>query len=140
MDIETFTALAERLADDIPEPLLAGLDGGIAIKEGARRRAGDPPGVYLMGEYVTDELLGSFILIYYGSFRRVLGDAPEAVWEQELWETLRHEVRHHLEARAGLDDLDREDAEELRRLWREWEERRARRRGAGSGRGAGAER
>lgn len=127
MDIEAFTALADKLAEEIPEPLLAGLDGGIAIKEGARRRPGDPPGVYLMGEYVSDETLGNFILIYYGSFRRVLGDAPDAVWEQELWETLRHEIRHHVEARAGLADLDLEDAAELERFWREWEERRGRR-------------
>jgi len=39
---------------------------------------------------------------------------------EELAITLRHELRHHLETRAGLSDLDREDMEELQRLWDEW--------------------
>lgn len=120
MDFDAFADLAERLADEIPEALFEGLNGGLLIEKKTRRRSDDPPGVYLLGEYITEEYLGPLIVIYYGSFRRLLGGRPEAAWEAELRETILHELRHHLEGRAGMRDLEREDVEELARLWREW--------------------
>ena len=57
------------------------------------------------------EGLGRHIALYYGSFLQVAG--PGFDWEGEVWETLLHELRHHLESLAGRDDLVRED---LRRL------------------------
>lgn len=101
----------------VPPALLQGLNGGIVVERNARRRPGDPPGVYLLGEYVEDPLLGCYIVLYYGSFRRVLAGEPPTVWEQELWDTIRHELRHHVEARAGVRDLEREDEALLRQLW-----------------------
>lgn len=112
------------MVDQIPPPLLEGLNGGIAIRKSACRRPDDPPGVCLLGEYIVDEALGSLIMLYHGSFRRLFRGEPPEVWENELWETLRHEVRHHVEARAGLWDLNYEDEADLRRLWSEWEARR----------------
>lgn len=116
MQFDAFADLADRYARRIPPALLAGLNGGIAIEEAAHRRDDDPPDVYILGEYVTDEYLGCNIVLYYGSFVKLFGD-DEATIREELWDTLRHEVRHHIEERAGLDDLDREDMEQLRRLW-----------------------
>jgi hypothetical protein len=34
-------------------------------------------------------------------------------WEGEAWETLLHEIRHHVESRAGQVDLIEEDLEYL---------------------------
>ena len=57
-------------------------------------------------------LLPLFLFVlYYGSFLEVAGEGFD--WEAEVWETLLHELRHHLESLAGRDDLVRED---LRRL------------------------
>ena len=120
MDFDAFADLAEAIADSLPPKLLEGLSGGIIIEKKTRRRSEDPPGVYLLGEYITEDYLGPLIAIYYGSFRRVFAGEPPEVWEEELRRTLLHEVRHHLEARAGVDDLGREDLEELARLWQEW--------------------
>lgn len=117
MDFAAFARLADLYADEIPERLLDGLNGGIILERGVRRRPDDPPGLYLLGEYVTDEVLGAMVIIYYGSFRRLLAGEPPEVWEAELRETLRHEIRHHVEARAGVDYLGEEDREVLRRLW-----------------------
>lgn len=121
MTLDAFTELAEEYAEAIPEALLEGLNGGILIEEEARRRDDDPPGVYLLGEYVTDEHLGALIVLYYGSFIALFGDEDDAddVIADELWETLRHELRHHIEARAGVRDLDKEDLEALEALWEE---------------------
>lgn len=57
------------------------------------------------------EDLGRHIALYYGSFLEVAGEGFD--WEAEVWETLLHELRHHLESLAGRDDLVQED---LRRL------------------------
>ncbi|HWI53479.1 MAG TPA: metallopeptidase family protein [Symbiobacteriaceae bacterium] len=116
MDIEQFTELADRLMERVPEPVLEGLNGGVTIRRNALRDKHDPRDLFILGEYVTDPLLGCYVVIYFGSFQAVLAGEPEAMWEEELWETIRHELRHHLEVRAGEDDLDREDAEQLYEL------------------------
>ncbi|MBU4533152.1 MAG: metallopeptidase family protein [Firmicutes bacterium] len=69
----------------------------------------------IMAEYVEEGYLGCFIVFYYGSFAALLGNAEPVVWEEELRETVWHELRHHLESLAGVDDLGREELEELTR-------------------------
>ena len=54
---------------------------------------------------------GRNIAVDYGFFLEVAGEGFD--WEAEVWETLLHELRHHLESLAGRDDLVQED---LRRL------------------------
>jgi predicted Zn-dependent protease with MMP-like domain len=112
-----FQAMVSRVLDEVPEPLLAGLNGGVVVSRKRTRRAGDPAGVLVMGEYVIDPWLGSQIVLYYGSFRALLGADPDA-WESELRETLVHEIRHHVEGRAGLEDLTNEDRQWIERLRR----------------------
>ena len=120
LSIDEFTELADKLAEQVPPRLVEGLNGGIIVSEGARRRPDDPPGVYILGEYITDPYLGRMIVLYYGSFRRLFGAAGRAELEEELWTTIKHELRHHIEGLAGADELEREDAAELARLWKEW--------------------
>ena len=105
MDLKAFTRLASELAEKLPQRLLRDLNGGISVQAAAK-----PDGKYwLMGEYIEDLVLGNVIFIYYGSFREVLGDAPRAEWEDELEETIVHELRHHVESLAGVDYLAREE-------------------------------
>lgn len=121
MDIDTFAELADEMIEEMPEALFVELNGGILVDEEARRNDDDPPDVYILGEYVTDDVLGAQIVLYYGSFVALFGDDDETV-EEELWITIVHELRHHVEGRAGLNDLDREDLEELQAFWREVDE------------------
>lgn len=51
----------------------------------------------------------STIHLYYGSFASLARTDPNFDWESELRETIEHELRHHLEDRAGFPDLRRED-------------------------------
>jgi len=55
------------------------------------------------GEVLSD------LVIYYGSFRKLAESDPDFDWREELRETILHEIRHHLEARAGTYELERED-------------------------------
>ncbi len=120
VSIDQFESMANRLFDEIPPPLLEGLNGGIIIQEEACQEDPDLPDVYVLGHYVEDPFgLGCYIVLYYGSFAAILGDEPPEVWEDELWETMIHEVQHHVEARAGESNLDIQDMIELERLRRE---------------------
>ncbi|MFZ5814630.1 MAG: metallopeptidase family protein [Bacillota bacterium] len=116
MDLDAFTAAADQMVERIPPLFLEGLNGGITVRRMARRNPGDPAGVYILGEYITDPVLGCYIALYWGSFVELFGDQPREVWEEELWETIKHELRHHVEARAGEYALDLEDAQELAQM------------------------
>jgi hypothetical protein len=109
LDLNAFTRLAGAIADELPSRLLRDLNGGISILPGKKKDGK----YFLMGEYIEDPILGRSIFIYYGSFREVLGDAPQGEWEEELRETIVHELRHHVESLAGVDDLSVEEEEEL---------------------------
>lgn len=115
LTLEAFTALADRLVDKLPPRLVRDLNGGLVVVPEARRDGE----FYIMGEYIEDPALGRFIIFYYGSFAAVLGDAEREAWEEELWETVKHELRHHVEALAGADDLVREELAELARWKRQ---------------------
>jgi hypothetical protein len=57
-------------------------------------------------------------VLYYGSFFRLARLDPEFDWQGELWETLTHELQHHLESLASDDalvDMDYAADENFRR-------------------------
>ncbi len=107
-----FQSLIDRLTRDIPADYLDGV-ADIAV---SRRAVPNPksPEVFTMGECVplpvgtgeSADDIQSRIVIYYGSFRALAQLDEEFDWEEEAWETLTHELRHHLEWRAGRADLE----------------------------------
>jgi hypothetical protein len=48
----------------------------------------------------------SRIVLYHGSFAALAKLSDDFNWRQEAWETLTHELRHHLEWRAKAPDLE----------------------------------
>lgn len=111
MDLTRFRTMVARLAEEIPDEYYDGI-AAIEVSPAARS---DPAqdGVYVMGECVPLESGDgpplSRIELYHGSFRAVAEGDPSFDWREEAWETLWHEVRHHLEWRAGerrLEDYD----------------------------------
>ena len=116
MTLQSFAERLDRMVDKVPAPILRRLNGGVTVSPEARRRPDDPPGVFVLGEYITDPFLGALVVLYHGSFAELFAGDPDAVWEREMWDTLRHELRHHVEGLAGVSDLDAEDAAELQRM------------------------
>lgn len=49
------------------------------------------------------------IKIYYGSFKVLYPNISEEALKERLREVLIHELTHHLEYRAGINDLENED-------------------------------
>ncbi len=107
--LEEFTDMLDRAVNRIPPRFCRELTGGFNVQK-KKQRDGD---YYILGEYIEEDHLGSFILFYYGSFVEVLESEPREAWEAEIMDTVLHEMQHHLEAQAGLDDLARQEIEEL---------------------------
>jgi hypothetical protein len=112
MQLDAFRRLVRRLADQVPAEYLE----GIAAVDVSPRTVPHPvrSDVYTLGECIPvhdaglDEVL-SRVVLYYGSFRALARDNPEFDWEGEAVDTLLHELRHHVEWRAGADDLEAYD-------------------------------
>ncbi len=118
MTYEAFRDAAAAMVDDIPDAFLKGLQGVHVLEEA--REEEDYEDVYRLGEYLdpgSEDFLGGqpglgrHIAVYYGSFAAVAEGDPAFDWEGELWETITHELRHHVESLAGEDLLVQDDVE-----------------------------
>jgi predicted Zn-dependent protease with MMP-like domain len=108
-----FERAAREAFEEIPEEYLDGIDG-LTVRRAAPRHPSIPE-VYTLGECLTEEhpsdygspdTTRSVIALYWGSFRAVAARDPDFDWNGEIWETLTHELRHHLESLAGDDALE----------------------------------
>jgi hypothetical protein len=108
MDAREFERLVRRLAREVPAEFL---DGVVAIDVSPSCVPHPVRGdVYTLGECVPlhgegDEIQ-SRVLLYHGSFQALADGRTDFAWRDEAWETLTHELRHHLEWRANADALE----------------------------------
>jgi hypothetical protein len=107
-----FEEFARAEFERIPEHFLAGVDGLIIDRSARSDPARD--GIYTLGECLTEAYPSDFggpdttrssIVLYYGSFLRLSKLDDTFDWRGEIWETLTHELQHHLESLADEDDL-----------------------------------
>lgn len=116
MDFRTFERVAREAYASIPPEFREGVDG-LDV-----RRATVPhpayPDVYTLGECLTEDYPSEFggpgevrsiVVLYYGSFLALSRLDETFDWEDEIFETVTHEVRHHLESLALDDSLEQMD-------------------------------
>lgn len=112
MDFHAFERVASQVFEEIPERYRDGVDGLTVHRKALRHPRF--PGIYTLGECATEsypsswegpETVRSVVLLYWGSFRALAGTHPGFDWSEQIWETLTHELRHHLESLADTDDL-----------------------------------
>jgi hypothetical protein len=116
MTFKEFEAEALRVWAEIPEEYKEGIDGIVIRKE--QLLQGGYEDYYTLGtcstepypsDYRGPDTSRSILNLYYGSFKRVADDDPEFPWEEEIWETVTHELRHHLEHLAADDETEELD-------------------------------
>lgn len=121
MTFDEFEEIVREEIEILPDYVQEELNGGVLIDEKVYlhpQRLEDD--LYIFGTYSNSPVFGKQIVLYYGSFMRVMGEAGEQVWRERIRETLRHEFRHHLETRAGQfgkGTLIEEDREVLTRYY-----------------------
>ena len=113
MTFEEFEEAAHRMWDQIPPEYKEGIDG-IVVKREAEGHP-DHEDYYTLGMcftepypsgYMGPDTTRSFLALYHGSFAKLAERSPDFPWEEELWETITHELRHHLEFLAEDDALE----------------------------------
>jgi len=111
-----FETMVRRITAELPEHFL----DGIAAIEVTGKTVPHPvrEGIYTLGECVPHDFGGpdegaalrSTVYLHYGSFAALAAGDESFAWREEAWETLAHEVRHHLEWRARVPELEALDA------------------------------
>lgn len=126
MDFSEFERRAGRVWEEIPVEYRSGVDG--LVIERSSRPHPTLSDIYTLGECVTEsypsdwggpETTRSVLVLYYGSFQRLAELDPDFDWRYEIWETVTHELRHHLEwlaAEDALEDVDYAVDENFKRL------------------------
>jgi len=113
MDFERFERRAHALWQQIPPEYREGVDGLVVRPEAEAHP--ELPDVHTLGLCLTEpypsgysgpETTRSVVVLYHGSFQAVAAEDPEFDWEGEIWETLTHELRHHLESLVEDDTLE----------------------------------
>jgi predicted Zn-dependent protease with MMP-like domain len=116
MTFDQFNALAHQIFAEVPDEYKRGVDG----LEVTRRTVLHPtlPEVYTMGECLSEFYPSEFggpgevrsrVVLYYGSFLAVARGEEDWNWDDEIWETITHEIKHHLEHLASEDALEETD-------------------------------
>ncbi|MBP6333053.1 MAG: metallopeptidase family protein [Aminivibrio sp.] len=105
MIIRRFRKTVDAVLGSLPPELLRQLNGGILVRPETK----EDGETLILGEYIEDPDLSSLVLLYYGSFAEALEGASPEEWEEEIEETVIHELRHHVESLAGVDYLAREE-------------------------------
>jgi hypothetical protein len=113
MTFDQFHAEASRIWSEIPASYRSGVDA--LVVERKSRSHPTMPDIYTLGECLTEsypsdwggpDTTRSVLVLYFGSFRHLSEQDPEFDWDYEVWETITHELRHHLESLAAEDALE----------------------------------
>ncbi len=116
MRFKEFERAAHQAFKEIPSEYREGIDGLSVLPEALPHPF--LPDVYTLGmchtesypsEWMGPDTTRSLVVLYHGSFERLAALDPGFDWGEELWETLTHELRHHLESLANLDHLEAVD-------------------------------
>ena len=111
--IDEVNDMLDEIADELPDEIFNGLNGGVSLLPGAKLSHADPSGsLYTLGEYRHDQM-GRYIVLYYGSIRAVHGLDTRDELYANLKKLLTHELTHHVESLAGQRDLEHKDERRL---------------------------
>lgn len=114
MEYDRFQEILQEEAEKIPEKFYEGLNGGVIISDETKLSPyAKNHDLYIAGQYLRSHQMGNQIVIYYGSMMRLFGYMDESGMRHEIARVLRHELKHHIEGRAGLRSLEKWDEEQI---------------------------
>jgi len=111
---DDFERMVRRMEQEVPAEFLAGV-AEVAVSP---RTVPHPTrhDIFTLGECIplptvdaAADGIQSRVVLYHGSFQALARIDATFDWRAEAWETLTHELRHHLEWRARAPDLEAYD-------------------------------
>jgi hypothetical protein len=115
MDRESFEEMIRGMTERIPSEYL---DGIVEITVSPRVVPHpDRPEIFTLGHCIpihagdgaAGDPIQSRVVLYHGSFAALAEFQQDFDWEGEAWETLTHEIRHHVEWLAREESLEAYD-------------------------------
>ncbi len=113
LSFEDAAAYLDDVADNLPQALLRDLNGGISLVPESKLNP-KGKGLYILGQYVKSHSMGRYIVIYYGSFLKSFANRDDAFIRTKLREVMLHELTHHNESLAGINDLSIKDEKQIK--------------------------
>jgi Zincin-like metallopeptidase len=115
MRLSDFETMIRRMADEVPAEFLRGIAEIVVSPRAVPHPEREE--IYTLGECIPlpgtagegVDAIQSRVVLYHGSFSALARLTPGFDWRQEAWETLSHELRHHLEWRARAPELEQLD-------------------------------
>ncbi len=118
MRLRDFDRMVQTMVREIPGEFLRDVTE-VTVSRAARPHP-SREGVFTLGECETIAVgnvavegaggeVPARIILYHGSFEALARGRGNFDWEAEAWETLTHEIRHHLEWNAGEARLEEFD-------------------------------
>lgn len=112
MRLSDFETTVRRLCDEVPAHFFEGVAEVVVSPRAVPHP--ERPEIFTLGECIPlpvslgsgVEGVQSRIVLYHGSFAALAQLQGDFEWRAEIWETLTHELRHHLEWRAQAPDLE----------------------------------
>lgn len=112
MRLRDFESMVRRMSGEVPAEFLAGVAEIVVSPRTVPHPDRDE--IFTLGECIplpaaegaAAEGVQSRIVIYHGSFLALARLQEGFDWRAEAWDTLTHELRHHLEWRARAPDLE----------------------------------
>lgn len=111
MQLPEFEALVRKQSTEIPSEFFDGIaEVVVSPRTVPHPDRGD---IWTLGECIPlpgedgdPRHLQSRVVLYHGSFAALAHGSPDFDWAAEAWETLTHEVRHHVEWKARAPALE----------------------------------
>lgn len=108
-DIETVHEILNDIVDSIDPVLFEGLNGGVILHEEIKyHEESIDNDLIVLGNYIRSGTIKR-INIYYGSIKQKYPYYTESQLKERLEKLVYHELRHHIEGIAKVNDLDIED-------------------------------
>jgi len=115
MRLSDFEAMVVGMTGEVPREFLDGVAQILVSPHTVAHP--ERPGIFTLGECIplpvstsdSPDGVQSRIMLYHGSFAALARVTPGFEWREEAFETLTHELRHHLEWRARTPDLEELD-------------------------------
>ncbi|HEX7337528.1 MAG TPA: metallopeptidase family protein [Gemmatimonadales bacterium] len=112
MKLSEFETLVRQLCEEVPEQFFEGVAEVVVSPRAVPHP--DRADIFTLGECIPlpvqvgsgVEGVQSRIVLYHGSFAALAHLQDNFDWRTEAWDTLSHELRHHLEWRAHAPDLE----------------------------------
>lgn len=111
MRLADFEKLVRRQAAEIPAEFMEGIVEIVVSPRTVPHP--DREEIWTMGECIPIPVddgdprnLQSRVVLYHGSFQALARGSDDFDWTGEAWETLTHELRHHVEWKARVPDLE----------------------------------